>query len=146
MGGICGFIKNGTIMDCTHEGIVSDTMTNAGSVFFCFCSIGGVAGEAKSSTIKQCGNSGNVVMYNTYYNNDGFAGGRDAILNCGGVVGRISSSSVLLCYNKGDILIRGLYVQESGNHQGLTPCISGVASVDKTANCNNSIEYCYNIL
>ena len=79
-GGICGYNKNGTIVNCYNAGEVTHvSLTNSGVA-------GGICGEASGSTISNCYNTSAVTQW--------FAGG---------ICGNAKESTIENCYNAGAV-------------------------------------------
>lgn len=159
IGGICGHMADGTIHNCKHNGIISDTTSinqscdfNQYSEGYRYLYIGGIVGYITANgTVSQCINNGDIVLFNseTYHltiSNYG-AGLHDGIVRVAGVAGFMRSGTVKLCGNKGDITVSGYYwswySSGYGGYTGNGPLtISGVANGEKQT--ANYIHYCYN--
>ena len=127
VGGVVGYIVNGTIENCYNTGEVSG-----------ISDIGGVVGYNITGTVENCYNTGEVS--GTNYNVGGVVGFNIhcTIVNCyntgtvkgneetGGVIGLNDSGTITNCYNTGDV---------SG-----TSDIGGVVGYNTTG----TVENCYN--
>jgi hypothetical protein len=82
LGGVAGYIMDGSITDCYNSGNATGAHR-----------IGGVVGNIEKGTITACHNTGSVTSI----------GGSDV----GGVVGYISKSSITACYNTGVVSCNG---------------------------------------
>ena len=110
VGGVAGYIDNGTVANCYNMGSVS------GADY-----VGGVAGENYFGTVANCFNTGSVISTNyaggvveiNYYGtvtscyNIGSVSGTVMV---GGVVGENYYSEVTSCYNAGSVSGTGNYV------------------------------------
>lgn len=118
VGGVCGGIKEGTILNCYNAGTVK-----GGS------SVGGVCGDNVSGTIKNCYNTGEISGYC-------YVGGV-----CGG---NVSEGILEKCYNTGDISATTMIGGICGLNQGAitTSCYNtgkteGGSSVGGLCGLNN---------
>ncbi len=158
VGGIVGYVYNGTVTNCYNAGAVSCSDSpvggvvgyNYGKITDCYNTgyvsgrynyVGGVVGQNKSSTVTNCYNSGTVT---------GMSG------HVGGVVGQNDTGTVTNCYNTG--VVSGSNYDVGGvvgyNPYGtVANCYNaGVVSgqldvggvVGASANGNCSVTNCYN--
>lgn len=145
VGGVCAYLKNGTIDGCVHSGLISDSTSNGGGTND-YSYIGGIAGIIHNSTVSRCGNDGEIIKYldNGYLVWDQ--------IRMAGVVGLARGGNIVLCYNKANITATGYWRDYTVNdctsdiwNRG--PEVSGITNGEKASNSItyvNNIDYCYN--
>lgn len=159
-GGVCAWMLNGIIENCTHRGCISDTVTGISNNFgggssgsdnidvasvTHYNNIGGIVGYAVNSNISKCGNTGGIsVQYVNTGNSPGFF--LSSLLRLGGIVGNISGCTVDYCYNRADLnaslYAASYWVNPSASFK-IAPQISGITNaIDGTT---NTLIGCYNI-
>ena len=132
VGGICGYMPNGTIQNCINKGNVKGpfqiggicgcagigssiqrcknegTVSEAGNINkYTNRHSGGIVGQCTGTIVEECVNSGNMVFESTYS------------FRIGGIVGYlISGSSISCCYN-----LKG--VSGKKNVGGIVGCVKG---------------------
>ncbi len=127
VGGVVGYVYNGTVSNCYNTGTVSSELYS-----------GGVVGNAREATITNCYNSGTI-------NGGGYVGG---------VVGTAGSCTIRNCYNTGAVSGTG---ERTGGVVGSndgsstmrncynTGLVSGTSKVGGVAGYNTNTMYnCYN--
>ncbi|MBQ9279242.1 MAG: InlB B-repeat-containing protein, partial [Lachnospiraceae bacterium] len=118
VGGICGYLSEGTISRCYNTGIIR---TNSGYV-------GGIAGDQRNSTtIECCYNSGSVMNIPST---------RGSYV--GGITGSQYNGIIQNCYNTGDITYVG------SNGPGYVAGISACTSDFWSSSSSSIICNCYN--
>lgn len=138
VGSICGYLQNGSIINCTNRATVKGETSNVGGIVGMVASggtisgctnhgdvsialdasngayVGGITGAMDGGKIINCGNTGNV----------------SGVTSVGGVVGRIMGSEMTACYNTGKV---------RGNNQTSGICYLYGASGTTT------VTACYNL-
>ena len=144
VGGVCAYLKNGTLDYCIHSGLISDSISYNGSSSD-YNYVGGIVGIMQNSVVRRCGNTGEITVYQQ---SNSFAKMRMA-----GIVGVAKGGSIALCYNRANISADGKWFDYrtsdcSGvnfNNRGIE--VSGIANGENSLNNItdiNSIDYCYN--
>lgn len=123
VGGVCGTLSNGTVINSKNSG---DVIGN--------CSTGGIVGYSYYVSFKECANSGNVTANETngdvyLYPNPGKTGsfGSNYSNGTGGISGWSQNSSIVFCKNSGAITA-----------QNKLGGLSGSSFYTKVTNCENS--------
>ncbi len=142
IGGICGYIKNGSITNCS---------SNLNNIYGTY--VGGIAGLAEDTTIKECYNTSTIKNYdlnaggiigsgtNIYISNCYNTGliyddcGGTNYAKCGGIAGEMVGGTIEYSYNSGSIeSTGGEYLRGFG----------GIVGRLESNKSKTIIQYCYN--
>lgn len=133
VGGLCGYLKQSTILDCHFSGEVtsisafkSSNVVDGGTA----CA-GGICGYSEESTIRYCCNTGAIAAYNTTSSSDY----SNIAPSAGGICGMIKwATTISDCCNVGPVSAHSTYSSKMASAGGVCGFAWGASVISQCYN------------